>query len=169
MNSPLHIHHLSYSSPILLEHWVLSPIEGPLWIASCKIERSVSPMAHLYQWKENNIGQSIWDKSEVLLKTYWGTHWELIGNIVRTYWEPGKMEKSIKSSSPPPPPPSPPQKTLKEKKQGTLSACFGPSNWLHEISLPKRVHHHFWPGLIALANYLFNLYTWELNFGQTIG
>jgi len=22
---------------------------------------------------------------------------------------------------------------------------LGPSQWLHETSLPKRVHHHFWP------------------------
>jgi hypothetical protein len=28
---------------------------------------------------------------------------------------------------------------------------LGPSHWLHEISLPKRVHHHFWPGLVRLA------------------
>jgi hypothetical protein len=27
----------------------------------------------------------------------------------------------------------------------------GPSPWLHEISLPKRVHHHFWHGLIPLT------------------
>jgi hypothetical protein len=26
-----------------------------------------------------------------------------------------------------------------------------PSHWLHKISLRKRVHHHFWPGLIPLA------------------
>jgi hypothetical protein len=25
---------------------------------------------------------------------------------------------------------------------------LGPSHWLHEISLHKRVHQHFWPGLI---------------------
>jgi hypothetical protein len=29
---------------------------------------------------------------------------------------------------------------------------LGPSHWLHEISLPKRVCHHFWPGLLPLAN-----------------
>jgi hypothetical protein len=58
-------------------------------------------------------GQSIWDKSEVLSRTCWGTHWELgehienlMGthwelerNIVRTYWEPGKNEKKILSSA----------------------------------------------------------------------
>jgi hypothetical protein len=28
---------------------------------------------------------------------------------------------------------------------------LGPSHWLHEISLPKRLGHHFWPGLTSLA------------------
>jgi hypothetical protein len=28
---------------------------------------------------------------------------------------------------------------------------FGPSHWLHEIFLPKRLHHHFWHGLTPLA------------------
>jgi hypothetical protein len=28
---------------------------------------------------------------------------------------------------------------------------LGPSHWLHEISLPKIVCHHFWPPLIPLA------------------
>ncbi len=34
------------------------------------------PLAHLYRWKEDNICQSIWYKSEVLWKPCWGTHWE---------------------------------------------------------------------------------------------
>jgi len=40
---------------------------------------------------------------------------------------------------------------LKGKKARHLECLLGPSHWLHEISLPKRVHHHFWPGLIPLA------------------
>jgi len=84
------------------------------------------------------------------VRTCWGTHWELIGNIVRTYWEPGKMGKQKKSFLHPPP------QNFKGKKARHLECMLGPSNWLHEISLPKRVHHHFWPGLIALANYVFN-------------
>jgi len=35
---------------------------------------------------------------------------------------------------------------------------LGPSNWLHEICLPKRDHHHFRPVLVPLAKkpyYLF--------------
>jgi hypothetical protein len=42
----------------------------------------------MHRWKENNICQSIWDKSEVLIcRTCWGTHCELgehIGNPLRT-------------------------------------------------------------------------------------
>jgi hypothetical protein len=28
---------------------------------------------------------------------------------------------------------------------------LGPSHWLQQISLPKRVHNHFWHGLIPLT------------------
>ncbi len=42
----------------------------------------------MHRWKENNICQSIWDKSEVLIcRTCWGTHCELgehIGNPLGT-------------------------------------------------------------------------------------
>ncbi len=37
-----------------------------------------------------NFGQSIWDKSVVLLGTYWRTHWELgelFGNLMKNPWE----------------------------------------------------------------------------------
>jgi hypothetical protein len=37
---------------------------------------------------------------------------------------------------------------LKGKKARHLECRLGPPHWLHEISLPKRVCHHFWPGLI---------------------
>jgi hypothetical protein len=68
----------------------------------------------------------------------------MLGNTLQTcgtYWEPRKSEKKI---PPPPPPPN-----LKGKLEMHLE-CIGPSHWLHEISLPKRVHHHFWGGLIPL-------------------
>jgi hypothetical protein len=38
-----------------------------------------------------------------------------------------------------------------EKKTRHLECMLGPSHWLHEISLPKRICHHFWLGLIPLA------------------
>jgi hypothetical protein len=31
---------------------------------------------------------------------------------------------------------------------GALGVHAEPSHWLHEISISKTVHHHFWPGLI---------------------
>jgi hypothetical protein len=37
---------------------------------------------------------------------------------------------------------------------------LGPSHWLHEISLPKRLGHHFWPGLTALAKYTLPIQCW---------
>jgi len=43
-----------------------------------------------------------------------------------------------------------PPPTYKEKARH-LDGMLGPSHWLHEISLPKRVRHHFWPGLVRLA------------------
>jgi hypothetical protein len=79
----------------------------------------------------------------MLWRTYWelmATHWELKGNIVQTHWELGRDE----------PPPSFPAK-LEKKKARHLECMLGPSYWLHEISLPKRVCHHFWPGLIPFA------------------
>jgi hypothetical protein len=67
--------------------------------------------------KEDNICQTIWDKSEVLWRTCWGTHWEFKGNIMRTRWELGEMENK---SSPPPPP-----KPKRQKKQHIVSWCLG--------------------------------------------
>jgi hypothetical protein len=40
---------------------------------------------------------------------------------------------------------------LKKKKGRHLECMLGPSHWLHEISTPKRVWHHFWPQLTTLA------------------
>jgi hypothetical protein len=40
---------------------------------------------------------------------------------------------------------------LKGKEERHLECMLGPSHWLHEISLPKRLCHHFWHGLTALA------------------
>jgi len=60
--------------------------------------------------------------------------------------------------------PLPPQ-NLKGKEARDLECMLGPSHWLHEISLPKRVHHHFWRGLIPLAKnthlFCFKLISWE--------
>jgi len=55
------------------------------------------------------------------------------------------LEKRKKEKKNPPPP------NFKMKKASHLECMLGPSHWLHEISLPRRVHHYFWPGLTPLA------------------
>ncbi len=47
--------------------------------------------------------------------------------------------------------PSPLKLKKGQKKARHLECMLGPSHWLHEISLPKRVGQHFGPGLPALA------------------
>jgi hypothetical protein len=44
-----------------------------------------------------------------------------------------------------------PRKKFKGRKAKLLECMLGPSHWLHEVSIPKRVRHHFWPGLIPSA------------------
>jgi len=59
------------------------------------------------------------------------------GNLKGTCWEPGDPKH--------PPPPK-----LKREKARHLECMLGHYQWLHEISLPKRVGHHFWLGLLPL-------------------
>ncbi len=73
------------------------------------------------------------------LRTWW-TYWEPNGNLMGTYgntlWTREKWKKIL------------PPTNLKGKKTRHFDCMLGASHWLHEISLPKRVHQHFWPGLI---------------------
>jgi len=78
----------------------------------------------------------------------WGTYWELEGNTVRTHWEEGREWET-------PPPPK-----HKKKKARHLECMLGPSRRLHEISLPKRLGHHFWPGLTPLAKNTLPIQCW---------
>ncbi len=71
-----------------------------------------------------------------------GTHWELERNIVRTHWEVEKNEKKSFLT---------PHTPKHKRKKKRLECMFGPSHWLHEISLSKRFHHHFWQGLTPHA------------------
>jgi hypothetical protein len=80
---------------------------------------------------------------EKMLGKILGTHWELERNIVQTHWEVEKMKKNL-SLTPLP-------TTQKRKKTRCIECMLGPSHWLHEISLFKRLHHHFWHGLTPLA------------------
>jgi hypothetical protein len=57
-----------------------------------------------------------------------------------------------------PSPLSPPQ-NIKGKKE-SLECMLEPSHWLHEISLPKRLCHHFWHGLTVLAKNTPHIQCW---------
>jgi hypothetical protein len=46
------------------------------------------PLAHLYKWEEDDFGQNIWDRSEVLLGTP-------LGNNLGTISEQRKNEKTF--------------------------------------------------------------------------
>jgi hypothetical protein len=74
----------------------------------------------------------------------------------------GTREKSEKKSFHPLATPTP--QNLKGKKARHLDSMLGPSHSLHEISLRKRVHHHFGPGLIALAKITLPIITHDIIF-----
>jgi hypothetical protein len=76
------------------------------------------------------------------------THWELKGNSGNTL---GTREKWKKKSSSPTLPPPPPKLKRKKKKARHIECMHGSSPWLHQISFPKRVGHHFWPEIVPLA------------------
>jgi hypothetical protein len=82
----------------------------------------------------------------------------MLGNPLGTLREHNEntlgTKVKFKKNPPPPPPPN-----LKGKKTMHLECMLGPSHWLHEISLPKRVCHHFWHGLIPLANNTLPIFT----------
>jgi len=103
-----------------------------------EILKGRTTFAKAYGIKVRCYGEHLGEHIRKLMRTHWG----LKRNIVGTQWEPGKMKKKCF--------PSPPSK-LKRKKPRHLECMLGPSNWLHAISLPKTVYHHFWPGLIPLA------------------
>jgi hypothetical protein len=66
----------------------------------------------LYPWKLN-CGQSIWNKTDVLLGTSWGIFEHPLGNLMGTHWKQEKKEE--KNPSPPPPTP--------KVKNNPLNAC----------------------------------------------
>ncbi len=79
------------------------------------------------RWKDN-ICQSIWDKSEVLLGTFWGKCWE-IGYLLGTHWKHSgnklnkwKNEKFL--HLPPPPPPKRKKLRLLECMMHHLGGCI---------------------------------------------
>jgi hypothetical protein len=68
-----------------LKHWALSKLKAHrFFLVAC--------LCSLYLWKFN-FGQSKWDKSVVLLETYWEEFWELGGNPLQT-WQENSVEQT---------------------------------------------------------------------------
>jgi hypothetical protein len=111
----------------------------------------VLPKRHLfnlYRW-ELNFGQIIWDKTKVLLGTFWGTSWEHIGNMLQT------RKKGKKILFPPPRPPQTPpkeKKTIpppllwKKKKTPPLISAHWGFHWLHATFISICFASTFCPG-----------------------
>jgi len=137
----LFIRMLPYS-PLLLIRWSSSQVQfflscnEPIWLPlhSTKLKQWRLPRIKGYilkyrvppLWptyigeKENNICQSIWGKSEVLWRTYWGIYWEPDGNLLQTQKEHGAntlgTRESWKQILP---------ATKLKRKKSTFSACLG--------------------------------------------
>jgi hypothetical protein len=131
-----------------LEHWAL-PSKSTSLDSSCKMETDVLPyesyLFSLYTW-ELNFRQTVWDKSNVLLRTSWGITWEPFGNLIRTSWEHDentlrtpKTKKYIAHSPP------------KEKIITFSWVHAKPFHWTHEALIFKIVCHHFFLKLMARA------------------
>jgi hypothetical protein len=95
--------------------------------------------------KGRTLGKTYGMKARCYWEHSWGTHWELrehTENLMRTWCKhvgnKGKMKKIL----------SPSPTKLKRKIIKALRVHAEASHWLHEISIPKTVYHHFWPGLI---------------------
>ncbi len=134
-----------------LKLWMLSKIEGSvlkyrvhtLWHTYIGERRTTFGKTYGIKVRcyEEHAGEHIRNLGNIL-----ATHSEFECNLVGTHWE---ARKNGKHSSPPSPPPTP--QNFKGKKARHLECMLGPSHWLHEISLPKRVRHRFQPALISLA------------------
>jgi hypothetical protein len=110
--------------------WPIVPQKLKLWrllkIGGSVLMYIVPPFTPAYRWKENNICQSIWNKSVVLKwRTCWGTYWEPIRNLEGIPWEhigtQGKMKKY---------PFRPPN------LKGIETRHLGPSHWLKGKQIP---------------------------------
>jgi hypothetical protein len=71
-----------------------------------------------------HLPKHIWDKSEVLCGEHVGEHIGNLKNLMGLHWELERNTMGTREIG---------------KKQGHLECMLGPSHWLHEISLPKRL------------------------------
>ncbi len=96
--------------------------------------------------KRTTFAKAYGIKKKVILRTCWG-------NITRTWgrnWEHDGNPLGTTENEKKPPHPNP-----KGKK-------VGHHHELHVISLPKTVHHHFWPRLMAGAEF------WKHSYSQPL-
>jgi hypothetical protein len=87
---------------------------------------------NLYTW-ELNFGQTIWDKTQVLLETSWGTLWELDGNTLRTK---GKKKNLF------PPIPSKEKNLRVHDKPFPLKFLFSKHSWFLMYIYVIYIHIH---------------------------
>jgi hypothetical protein len=73
------------------------------------------------------------------MKCYWAQFRNILGNTLGTLGELNENTTDKQSKNSPSPPPQTEKKKIKPLQR---------SNWLHEISISKMVHHHFQPRLI---------------------
>ncbi len=120
-----------------------SPIEAPLWTASCKIETNVLPMGYLFTLytRELTFGKPCGIKMRCYMQRFGGqlgNNGEPHGNTLGTWWKQEKKEKYSSSSSFP-----------EKKKIGpVMSPCWA-FHCLHGTFILKTLYHHIWPGLMA--------------------
>ncbi len=72
--------------------------------------------------------------------------------MFRMHWEQGRKTKTYLPRTSPP----------KGKNRGNRRLHVDVSYWLHETFIFKTVCHHFWPGLMAWAEFWGHVYLWVL-------
>ncbi len=97
----------------------------------------------IYIWKFN-YGQNTWDKGAMLLEAFWGTHWELDGNLLEFN---GNKMGIIKSPS-----------TQSSKKKPRFLECMSSLFTSHMKIMAYNYFSHFWLVLISLFNKLGHLW-----------
>jgi hypothetical protein len=105
---------------------------------------SSTPFYNLYTWKFD-LGQNIWNKSVVILGTYWQTHWELDRNLWKLKLNGNTLGTPKKKVLPPTPNP-------KGKKLCLVECIFSLLIGHMKITVLKLSSTIFEPRLIPLPN-----------------
>ncbi len=146
--------------------FAMSQFDWPITKKKLKLWRLPKIEDSMERWSASPFGPPIELRSGGLWANHRGlkrgaignTLVEHIGNLMGTHWEQRENEKN----SSPPPHPNP---KLKRKRVKALWVHAEPSHWLHEISISRTVHHHFWPWIACIINwgYLLVVKIWERN------